>query len=181
MFRVLALLSAMLACGQPRPASQSGVQAEQITLPAGLSMTLRLETTLDSERSKEGDPVIATVLKDAKLKGQVIVPARAKVRGHIRVLDRKKDRVAVGLEFSELEFAATKAHGVLFLVKVVTELPGEHRVDLPSLDRSAKPSLGELSTTTIVNEPPGVGTLIIPSGRFKIPRLEMVWRTLPPA
>jgi hypothetical protein len=61
-------LALLLALASPPSANL------QKALPEGISLSLRLDSVIDSKESHAGDAVIATVLKDAKLGGKVIVP-----------------------------------------------------------------------------------------------------------
>jgi len=151
----------------------------QTLLPAGLGLTLRLENALDSERNRVGDPVVATVLKNVKSQGQIVIPARATVHGHIEVLDRQKNQVAVGLEFNELRTTTGSTRVWLRLERVVSEFPGTRSVGTYSRGRWSKVQISPLPVT-ILNEPPGVGTLIVPAGKVRHAGLEMIWQTIAP-
>ena len=169
--RKVALCLLVLSAILPLPA--------QTSLPAGLSMTLRLQTALDSEHTRVDDPVVAIVVKDAKVKGQVIIPARATVHGYVRLLDRQKNQVAVGLEFKELRSAGSSTRVSLRLVEVVSQLPGTREIEIGSLERKPQ-RIGSAGQVSILNEPAGVGTFVVPAARFRHPHLEMIWQALPP-
>ena len=133
------LLPVLLACAQPPQ-----------PLPAGISLTVRLETTLDSEHSEED--------------------------GRLRGLDRKPNQTAVGIQFTEMQIAGTKIRVVLELESIVSRLPGTPRQDAGAWD--GRPSVRAVAPTMIVNEPRGTGIFVVPREQFKLPHLEMVWRTL---
>jgi hypothetical protein len=91
------------------------MRVEEITFPAGLRLSVRLTHTVDSETAAVGDPISATVESDVKLKGKLLVPQGAILRGRIRQLDAHtipREYHVVGLEFTDLEFPGH--HGRFF-------------------------------------------------------------------
>ncbi|MBI3684620.1 MAG: hypothetical protein HY235_29975 [Acidobacteria bacterium] len=80
----------------------------RITLPEGLEFGLRLETAVESGSSAVGDAVHATVVRDVKQKGQVVVPKGAVVKGRLTRLERvsgtREPYWIVGIEFTRVEF-----------------------------------------------------------------------------
>jgi hypothetical protein len=162
---------------------------QETILPEGLDLNLRLTTFLDTDRAQVGDPLEAVLLKDAKMHGTVVVPKKARIRGRISLLDRKKGYVIVGLEWSELEFGSTKAPVAAKLVEIISQLPGTGRTEMPL---RSSPIAYDADTAVVVagvigatnpileNTTPGVGTFFVKSSRLKYRNLEMIWRTLPP-
>ena len=151
-----------------------------LTLPADVSMHIRLETILDSTQAKVGDPIVGVLVKDAKLKGKIVLPKKTIVRGHIRLLDLAKDRVTIGLELEEAESPDTKAKFAANLEEIVSTLPGMGHFEHGSLNRSS-PNAQDVSATDPIlpNNSPGLGTFFVLGSKFKLRDLEMVWRTLP--
>jgi hypothetical protein len=161
-----------------------------LTLPADISMSIRLETVLDSAQSKVGDPVVGVLTKDAKLKGKPVLPKKTLVRGYIRVLEYKKDQVTIGLEFTEVESPDMKANFIASLEEIVSALPGMGRFEHGSLSRTATSSSPLTNGSTqnnivpainpiLPNNSPGLGTFYMRSTKFKLKDFEMIWRTLP--
>lgn len=81
---------------------------EKTLLPSELDIDIKLETPIDVAKSAVGDPLRAIVARDAKRKGQVIVPKGAVVTGRLVKLQRQpRDRFTfwiAGLEFNKVEF-----------------------------------------------------------------------------
>lgn len=79
-----------------------------LEIPAGLEVELKLETPVEAGISAVGDPLKATVARDAKLKGAVVIPKGAQVTGRLLRLQRydawREPVWLAGMEFQRLEF-----------------------------------------------------------------------------
>jgi hypothetical protein len=64
-------------------AAATAFAQNNISLPAGTSMTVKLETTLATFSNKAGDPFRGSVAQPIMLNGQTIVPAGATVEGRV--------------------------------------------------------------------------------------------------
>jgi len=73
----------------PDPALLEPVTAAPVTvtLPAGLDVALRLKNAIDGTKAAVGDPFEATVSRDVKVKGQLVLPKGAMVSGRIRYIN----------------------------------------------------------------------------------------------
>ena len=72
----LALLSVVLLAG-------SALAQNNISLPAGTSMKVKLENTLATFSSKSGDPFSARVTEAVMLDGKPVIPIGASVQGRV--------------------------------------------------------------------------------------------------
>lgn len=136
-----------------------------IQIPAGLALRLQLVTGIDLTKAHVGDLVSARVAA-AAIKGRVVVPVGAVLKGRIRRLERGSapgSHIVVGLEFTELQFDNKRAQFFgrlesLELSPGVRRMPGDAR------------------------QLPGVATLVLPAGHSTLPRnLGMLWQTQSPS
>jgi hypothetical protein len=82
-------------------------QVKPIRLPPGLTLEVRLQTSIQSDRSATGDLVKALVSRDVKKDGEIVAPKGAMLTGRITRLEKRKgeqDYYIVGLDFSTIEF-----------------------------------------------------------------------------
>lgn len=128
-----------------------------IELPAGLVVQLSLETAIDSQTASVGDPVRATVRKDARLKGDLVLPAGAVVSGSIVRLEHHampEPRSVLGIELHEVEWENNRAE----FSAILTDVGGS----------------GDVQSSGV----PGLGILEFRSERFHLgPGFHMRWRT----
>jgi hypothetical protein len=134
-----------------------------VELPAGVQLTLRLETPIDAATARVGDVISARVEADAKVKGAVVVPKDAVVSGRLRRLEVHKEGwpyVLAGLEFTEIEFEGKETRFFAELERLI--LPAEtgpRRVE--SLDL------------------PGVGVVTAKGSSLRLPKgTQMIWKTI---
>lgn len=87
-------------------------------LPAGADLSVRIDQTLSTEKTKTGDRVTATVWSPVIARnGDVVVPRGAKVYGKVTGIDDSDDptdRALIQIDFVELEFL-----GKLYPVKAI--------------------------------------------------------------
>lgn len=90
----------------PAPAAP----VKPISLPAGVTVEVRLQTQIQSGRSATGDPVTALIARDVKKNGEIIAPKGALLTGRITRLEKRKgtqeDYYVLGLDFSTIELGA---------------------------------------------------------------------------
>ncbi|HTS77801.1 MAG TPA: hypothetical protein VMG40_16435 [Bryobacteraceae bacterium] len=172
----------------PKPAAMQDSQ-----LPPGISISMELTQAI-SESAVEGDPVIARVSADARLKNQVVIPKGALLRGRIRRMERYSKPVPhfiIGLEFVAIEAPPRRwtFHGSLERIDPVPGLSwflsiGHARESRPQL---LDPHNGLMEWTwssykaeTVYSaDAPGTGTFFMQGTRFRLPAgLHMTWRTL---
>ncbi len=171
------------------PGTRVGLSPEKTTqeldLPAGISLILRLDQAVDSKTAVEGDPITGHVQQAVRRKGTIVVPAGALVRGRVRRLesyDKPRRHFIVGLEFSEIEFDDTHA-GFTGSLDRVDPMP-ELTWFLGS--SSARQITDAVGVTNIVErervrttELPGVGTFFVDGEHFRLPKdFQMIWRTV---
>jgi len=90
----------------------------KMELPGGLLLDARLDAPIDLVKGAVGDPFTATVFNDAKLKGKVIVPKGAIIRGRVNRLQSTvgvSQAVYLGLEFVSVDFPGAEADLAAFL------------------------------------------------------------------
>jgi hypothetical protein len=134
-----------------------------IDLPAGLQLTLTLETPFDAAAAHVGDPVAARVEADVKHKNTVIVPKDAVVTGRVRRLEFHSEGwpyVLLGIELIQMEFGGKQARFFAELEKVT--LPAD----------AAGPK-------RVVNRDlPGVGMISANGNQLRLPvGAQLVWKT----
>lgn len=149
---------------------------ERIVLPGGLEVDLRLDTAVGPGASAVGDEVRATVVRDSKQKGRVLIPKGAVVAGRLVRLQRQSRprsvEWSVGFDFTRVEFENKYAafHAVLIARPVMLEIPGPLGGPVPAMSRSELP------------EDPRIGILYIRGEAGKLPAgARMSWRTLAPS
>ena len=148
----------------------------EVHLPAGLLVPVELETAIDSKTASVGDTLHARVVQDVMQNGELAVPRSAAVTGHIRNLDRSASlaTVAVGIEFSEIEWEGARAVLYAELVDLDRKSAGPHK-PVTYYD-------GHTNKVIIDNQIKGVGVFYINAAAFRIPPgFHMVWRTLAPS
>lgn len=85
-------------------------EARELTIPAGTSLSLELATTVSSKDSSIEDPVHATLRRAIVIDGKTIVPAGARVSGHVTEATRPgrvKGLARVGMRFNRLRLGDT--------------------------------------------------------------------------
>ena len=113
---VLAAAAVVSACAQPaRIETSSGgdvvssAPASANSLPAGTAMTARLEQSLGTKSSKVGDRFTATTTQAVVAQnGQTVVPAGAKVHGHVTGLHSPTvtgEQAVIRLDFDSISIS----------------------------------------------------------------------------
>jgi hypothetical protein len=151
--------------GAPKPAIRD------VELPAGLVVPLELETAIDSRKAAVGDPLRARILRDVRY-GEHTLPKGAVLTGRIRRFERNPsaEQIAVGIEFTEVEWDAARARFFAALADIDNKLAG-----MPQLASSDPDGRGKVT----VDQVQGVWLFYMKGARFRIaPGLHMVWRTL---
>jgi len=145
----------------------------RVTLPSGLGLDLKLNQPIDITTSAIGDQLTATVMRDVKRKGVLLIPKGARVTGRLVKMERRRmPRMlawAAGVEFTHIEWA--NSYGDLHVELVAAP---------PTLNSTA---IGQ-RTYTITRETlanPQTGILYIRGETGKIPAgTRTAWRTLAP-
>lgn len=163
------------------PAPQTKV--EEIHLPGGISLDLKLETPVTSEESAVGDPITARLDHAIKRPG-VLIPKGAIVSGRIRGLEEylePEKSFLVILEFSSVTFSDKRA---LFRARLV----GPRPQTLTRLDSSGMAQESGIAVPgsivrsgsgfDIDDSSPGSGTFRVHGGSLRLNRgLYMIWET----
>jgi len=154
----------------PQPATR------EVDLPAGLLVSVALESGIDSSTASSGDAVRARVIEPVlDTGGQAVLPKSALLSGHITRLDLRssKTQAEIGISFEDADWQG--AHAVF-----TAEL-----VEIPSQSSAARHLLtyfdGRRKRIVVDNNQPGFGSFFAKSPHFRLPPgLVMVWRTLAP-
>jgi len=152
------------------PAAGPSEGTRNVELPAGLELTIRLETPIDSEKALVGDPISGKVDADAKIKGNVVVHKDALVSGRLRRLEQHPEGwpyVLARLEFTEIQFEGKTARFFAEFEKIVPP-PGSDGIK--RVATKDLPGIGGI---------PGVGTVSVVGNRMVLPAgTRMIWKTL---
>ncbi len=159
------------------------VKAEELQIPPGVSMDLKLETPITFEESAVGDPITARLDRAIKAPG-LSIPKDAIVSGRIRGLEQyfePQKCFLVSLEFSSLTFGGTRG---LFRARLVgPRLQVEKHLDSSGMaaeaDISTPGSLhSEPSGFDIDDSSPRFGVFRVRGGSLRLSRgLRMIWQT----
>jgi len=93
------------AASTARPAAPPEPQAEQVSVPAGTSLTITLTTAVASDTSKVEDSVHGTLAKPIVVGGKTVVPQGAEISGVVTEANesgRVKGRASIALQFDRL-------------------------------------------------------------------------------
>ena len=107
-------------------AATSPSATEEFSLPAGLSVRLRLVDGIDSATSAAGDEVRATVRRAVEHDGKIVLPKGAVVVGRLRRVERFFEpykHAVIGLAFHRVEFAGKWARFNATITKI-GKIPG---------------------------------------------------------
>lgn len=157
-------------------------KVEELHVPAGISLDLKLETPIAFEESAVGDPIAARLNRAVNSPG-VSIPKGATVSGRIRGLEQyfePENYFIVSLEFSSLTFGGKRA---LFRAELVgPRLREDRRLELRGMPTesgiSAPASLSAPAGLDIEDSSPGTGAFRVREGRLRLSRgLRMIWKT----
>lgn len=156
------------------PSSETKPRATLEPLPAGLSVTIALNSPL-TERSNVGEIIDGKIVGDVTARGSVLIPGGAIVHGRVRRLDTPPmlpGYHAVGLEFTDIE---GRGGSLRFFADLQSADP------VPGLEWKPLLSAGQGSTAierAVPPDLPGVGTFFLRGERFMLPAgFRMVWKT----
>src|SRR5262249_31673291 len=100
-------------------ASSARVDPQEVDLPPDTDINLALTEDLDLGTVVAGDLVTAELKSDVKRSGRVVAKKGAIARGRITRVERHEDHVALGLQFTDLDWGSSHAalklyfHGAL--------------------------------------------------------------------
>ena len=165
----------------------TAVQVDEISLPPGVGLPVRLAHAIDSQSAAVGDAVSAIVESRVEQKGSTVIPKGAVLRGRIRRFERDStpaDHYVVGLEFTDLEFPGYHAQFLGEMV-FVDALPNLQWILSTSrtktLELGIRGGIMTNSETEVYRAIPipGVTTFFIEATKFRLPEgLHMTWRTV---
>jgi hypothetical protein len=117
MFRILSYLllagAAAYASQPPATTATSTTETRTCLLPAGTTIPVRLDQSLDTKRDPVGSRFVATVSAPVVRGGEVIVPRGARAHGHVfesKPSGRLKGRAVLGLTLDSVEFRGRVYH-----------------------------------------------------------------------
>lgn len=152
----------VLSFADPAPVEPTAkVPEQELRLPPGVTVNLRLTEDIDLEKIAIGDPVSALLDADVKLKGRTLLPKGAVVSGRLSRMERHSDFTVLGFVFSDAEAGNTHARLELIFDRLSNAIPPRVRNV-----RFNAPVRG--------NE----AIVILPSGSKRLSQgILMVWRT----
>ncbi|HEY3839708.1 MAG TPA: hypothetical protein VGL72_24220, partial [Bryobacteraceae bacterium] len=110
----------------------STAESARVRLPSGLTVAMRLETGIDSNRARVGDILTAHTDNDVAEDGRVLIPKGSPVSGRIRQLRKVKDNVEAELEFIRVASAGGSARFFADLERIEVPRPGSSVRKLPN-------------------------------------------------
>jgi hypothetical protein len=158
----------------PRPAPA------EVELPEGAYLDLELQTTIDGENSRIGDPIVAVLRSPVKRGREVVMPKGALARGRLLHLERVSGRVTwyiVAIQFETLESHDRRATVRARLEEISAVLPYGGR----PVVRAAFPG-GILVRRPALEAVPGAGIFYVKGEMIRLGSgTWMVWRTAKPS
>jgi hypothetical protein len=85
--------------------AKDGFAAQQVTIPEGTVIELRMDTGLNSQDSRVNDTFKANVLRSVWIDGSVAVPENSKIDGRVTMVqpaERSSHSGVIGVEFNQL-------------------------------------------------------------------------------
>lgn len=166
---------------------------QQIELPAGLRVPVRLTTSIDSETARVGTLVEAELTRDIQIGPDLTASEGSLVSGRLRQFEfypADAGHYLLGVEFHELLFDAgeKRAELSLDLERVAETVQVKQESPMPVTGRQvtrAGRNMPTFTRTTIETYEapvlPGVGVFYVRGREFTLePGLEMNWRTVAP-
>jgi hypothetical protein len=163
---------------------------QQVDLPAGLRVPVRLITSIDSETARVGTLVEAELTRDIQIGPELTVRQGSLLSGRLRQFEfypADEGHYLLGVEFHELTFDAGEKRAELSmgLERVAETVYVKQKAPTPVTRREVSRGVGNMPTftrTTVETYEapvlPGVGVFYIRGREFELePGLEMVWRT----
>ena len=148
-----------------------------ISLPAGVTIELKLEHEIVGRRIAIGDPIRAVTSRDVRKDGATLVPKGAVLRGRVSRWQHRRaqfDYWVLGLIFDTIEFDGRRGefHGVLQSIASV----GPQAPVMAAESRTA--SWGRSLGYPKIQGAPSEAVLLLRGGQGQLPRnFAMAWRT----
>jgi hypothetical protein len=170
------------------PVAVSAPRVRQMDLPAGLTVSVALDTAIDSNTAHVGDLLRGHVVNDVRRKDKtIIIPKGAIVTGRIRGVERVRSpgpAIDVTVELAELESENWRAQFYGELLPKVSKGAEDSSLNIPSINGraiAATPSADPVVQAVHSVDIPGTGVLHMAGAPFRIAAgFRMNWRTLEP-
>jgi hypothetical protein len=113
------LAAAVIAVGCENEGSRAQVKeapkslVETLTIPAGTSLVVTLDTGLSSDTNHTGDSFVATTTEPLVVNGKTLAPTGTKIRGRVtdvQASGRVKGRARMTLAYAEIIDSAGQSH-----------------------------------------------------------------------
>jgi hypothetical protein len=164
---------------------------ENIALPAGLRLPIRLTSAIDSETARVGTPVVGELTRDVEISPGVTAPQGSTLRGRLRQFEYypgDAGHYVLGIEFHELTFDSGKKRADLSLAleRLAETARVQQDAPAPVTRTEVAKGIGSMPTVTRTTVEtytgralPGVGVFYVRGRKFELkPGLEMTWRTV---
>lgn len=167
------------------PPDKPASPVNELQLPVGLEISIRVVQVIDSKTATVGDGITAVIYAPVRYHRTVLIPKGALLQSRIRRLERQLTPwpyYLVGLEFTDIEFPG---HHARFLGEMlgIVPVPGLTRgISTFRADNRTAGVAGNFITshteTEIAFKVPGVSTFFMEGRDFRIPEgLQMSWVT----
>ncbi len=166
-------------------------EIEDVDLPDGLRLPVRLITPIDSDTTQVGSPVRAELTTNVRYGTDTVLPKGAVLNGRIRRFEFYKgtsEHYVVGIEFLELSFDSgrKRADVSLTLERIATTMGVEQSASAPVTRSQTSIRIGSLPTETrttvetyVGRGIPGVGMFYVRGHGFVLkPGFRMTWKTV---
>lgn len=159
-------------------------EAHREALPAGLNLSITLETPINTDTAKVGDALRARLDKAVKISPALTVPRGASVQGRIRQIRKLKNPPntrEVGLSFDEIDWPG---HVAIFFAEPeqIEQIAGLSRfISEGRVTRGTTPMGWRLTNSTTENvwvtQIPGVARFFLTNSHTIPKGFRMTWRT----
>ncbi len=166
-------------------------EVENIALPAGLRLPIRLTSAIDSETARVGTPVEAELTRDVQIGSGITAPQSSTLSGRLRQFEYSPGdagHYVLGIEFHELTFDSGKKRADLSLAleRLAETTRVQQNAPAPVTRTEVAKGIGSMPTVTRTTVEtytgralPGVGVFYVRGRKFELkPGLEMTWRTV---
>ena len=184
--RVFAAESALVLSTAELIEKVSEFQKNREILPPGLTLSLSLETPIDSDTAMIGDKLRARLEKPLTLPDNSTIPKGAVVDGYVRELERMDDASSyyqVGLEFDRIRWSDRSADFFAEAIALDPIASPDHAIHTEHRMNWWDNQAIEYRSDTFRPLPlPGVANFILDGSHVRVPKgFRMLWKTQNPA
>ncbi len=173
------------APASPREELAEPAKTTEISLPARISVPIKLKTEIDSGQALAGDLVEGIIDADLKDRQILLVPKGSLITGRLRRMEKYSDPspyFLVSIEFDDIEFPTHHARFFGTFKSLESDVPGFGWFVAWAKSTNKTLDHDTLYTTTRETEHlpdvPGVGIFFMQGSSFRLPRgMRMVWQT----